>query len=92
MVGSAILRKLESKGFSNFILKTSNELDLRDQTEVSKFFKSAQPEYVIISAAKVGGILANNSYRGEFIYDNLMIQTNIIHSSHLFGVKKLLFY
>ena len=91
MVGSAILRKLESKGFSNFILKTSNELDLRDQREVSKFFKSAQPEYVIISAAKVGGILANNSYRGEFIYDNLMIQTNIIHSSHLFGVKKLLF-
>jgi len=91
MVGSAILRKLKGAGFSNFILKTSKELDLRDQQSVKDFFESEKPEYVFLSAAKVGGILANNLKRAEFIFDNLAIQSNIIHQSYVNGVKKLLF-
>ena len=91
MVGSAILRKLKSEGYSNFILRTSKDLDLRNQSQVNQFFKENRPEHVIISAAKVGGILANNTFRAEFIYDNLMIQSNLINSSHNFNVKKLLF-
>ncbi|MEN1786187.1 MAG: NAD-dependent epimerase/dehydratase family protein, partial [Bacteroidota bacterium] len=91
MVGSAILRKLESEGYANFVLRTSKELDLRNQRAVSDFFGSEQPEYVILAAAKVGGIVANNTYRAEFIYDNLMIQNNVIHQSWVNGVKKLLF-
>jgi GDP-L-fucose synthase len=91
MVGSAILRKLQDQGYYNLIYKNSTELDLRNQNCVDNFFKSEKPEYVILAAAKVGGILANNSYRAEFIYDNLMIEANVIHSSYLNGVKKLLF-
>ena len=91
MVGSAILRKLKSEGYSNFILRTSKDLDLRNQSQVNQFFKENRPEHVIISAAKVGGILANNTFRAEFIYDNLMIQSNLINSSHNFNVEKLLF-
>lgn len=91
MVGSAILRKLKKEGFSNFIYRTSKELDLRSQIEVQEFFRKEKPDYVFLAAAKVGGILANNTYRGEFIYDNLMIQNNIIHSSYKNGVKKLMF-
>ncbi len=91
MVGSAIVRKLKFNGFSNLVLRTSKELDLRNQSDVNDFIESIKPDYVIIAAAKVGGILVNNSYRAEFLYDNLMIQTNLIHASHLFGVKKLLF-
>ncbi len=91
MVGSAILRNLQFLGFSNFVLKTSSELDLTNQAEVDSFFKSEKPEYVFDAAAKVGGIVANNTYRGQFIYENLMIQNNIIHSSYKYGVKKLLF-
>lgn len=91
MVGSAIIRKLEANGFSNLIYKTSSELDLRNQTEVNLFFESEKPDYVFLAAAKVGGIQANNCYRAEFLYDNLMISTNIIHSAHQNKVKKLLF-
>jgi len=91
MVGSAILRKLKREGFSNFVTRTSKELDLRDQQAVAEFFASEKPGYVFLAAAKVGGIVANNTYRAEFLYDNLMIQNNIIHNSHLHGVKKLLF-
>jgi GDP-L-fucose synthase len=91
MVGSAIHRNLTAKGFSNFILKTSSELDLRNQDAVAKFFANEKPEYVFLAAAKVGGILANNILRGEFLYDNLMIQNNVIHQSYQHGVKKLLF-
>lgn len=91
MVGSAILRKLQKEGYSNIVLRTSNELDLRNQTAVNGFFKTERPEIVIIAAAKVGGILANNTYRAEFIYDNLMIETNLIHAAHLYGAEKLLF-
>jgi len=91
MVGSAILRKLKSQGFSNFVYKTSRELDLRSQTEVNEFFRKEKPDYVILAAAKVGGILANNTYRAEFIYDNIMIQSNVIKASHAHEVKKLLF-
>lgn len=91
MVGSAILRKLQQEGYTNIITRTSRELDLRNQQEVERFFHQEQPEYVFIAAAKVGGILANNTYRAEFIYDNIMIQTNIIHSAYKYGVKKLLF-
>jgi len=91
MVGSAILRKLQKEGYSNIITKTSQELDLRIQKEVDDFFKLEKPEYVFLAAAKVGGILANNTYRAEFIYDNLMIQSNVIHSAYKYGVKKLLF-
>lgn len=91
MVGSAILRKLEKEGYSNFVLRTSQQLDLTDQSAVIDFFKKEKPEYVFLAAAKVGGILANNTYRAEFIYDNLMIQNNVIHQSYVNGVKKLLF-
>jgi GDP-L-fucose synthase len=91
MVGSALHRKLLADGFTNFVVKTSSELDLRNQEAVSRFFEEEKPEYVFLAAAKVGGILANNTYRGAFLYENLMIQNNVIHSSYLNGVKKLLF-
>jgi len=91
MVGSAIHRNLISKGYSNFVFRSIDELDLLNQEDVAAFFYSEKPEYVILAAAKVGGILANNTYRAQFIYENLMIQNNIIHQSYLNGVKKLLF-
>lgn len=91
MVGSAIVRNLKSKGFKNLILKTSSELDLRNQKEVNSFFNLNQPEFVFLAAAKVGGINANNIYRGEFLYDNLIIELNVIESARVYGVKKLLF-
>jgi GDP-L-fucose synthase len=91
MVGSAIVRKLTASGFKNLVLRTSKELDLRDQQAVKTFFESEKPAYVFLAAAKVGGIVANNTFRGEFLYDNLMIQNNIIHHSYVNGVKKLLF-
>ena len=91
MVGSAIERKLRTEGFNNIILRTSNELDLRNQDFVNSFFRVEKPDYVILAAAKVGGIHANNTYRAEFIYDNLMMEANIIHASYKNKVKKLLF-
>ncbi len=91
MVGSAILRKLKSEGFTNFVFRTSKELDLRNQAAVNAFFSQERPDYVFLAAAKVGGILANNIYRAEFLYDNLMIEANIIHAAHTYLVKKLLF-
>jgi GDP-L-fucose synthase len=91
MVGSAIVRKLEVEGFSNLLLRTSKELDLTNQDAVAALFKLEKPDYVVLAAAKVGGILANNTYRGQFLYENLMIQNNVIHQSYLNGVKKLLF-
>lgn len=91
MVGSAILRRLQKDGFENFVLRTSSELDLRNQNAVQNFFEAEKPEYVFIAAAKVGGIHANNTYRAEFIYDNLAIETNLVHASYLNKVKKLLF-
>lgn len=91
MVGSAIVRKLESAGFTNLVLRTSKELDLRNQQAVATFFASEKPEYVFLSAAKVGGIVANNTYRADFLYDNLMIQSNVIRQSYETSVKKLLF-
>src|SRR6266496_4954452 len=91
MVGSAIMRLLKKGGYQNFILRTSDELDLRDQQAVADFFRKGKPDYVFLAAAKVGGILANSTYRAEFLYDNLMIQNNVIHQSYLQGVKKLLF-
>ncbi len=91
MVGSALVRTLNAEGYSNLILRTSSELDLRNQAAVSDFFKSESPEYVFLSAAKVGGIQANSIYRAEFLFDNLMIESNIIHASYLNGVKKILF-
>jgi len=91
MVGSAILRRLQRDGFQNFVFRTSSELDLRNQSTVQNFFETEKPEYVFLAAAKVGGIQANNIYRAEFIYDNLAIETNIIHASYLNKVKKLLF-
>jgi GDP-L-fucose synthase len=91
LVGSAIVRKLEAAGYSNLLLRTSAELDLRSQAQVTEFFATAKPDYVFLAAAKVGGIHANNTYPAEFIYDNLMIQNNIIHNAHVQGVKKLLF-
>lgn len=91
MVGSAIQRKLISEGYSNFLLRTSAELDLRNQQAVQDFFAAEKPDYVFLAAAKVGGIMANNTLRGEFLYENLMIQNNVIHSSWLNGVRKLLF-
>lgn len=91
MVGSAILRLLQKKGYSNLICKSSKELDLRNQAAVHHFFETEKPEFVFLAAAKVGGILANNSYRGEFLYDNLMITANIIQAAHHFKVEKLLF-
>lgn len=91
MVGSAIHRNLLSKGFTNFIFRTSAELDLRDQSSVNGFFAKEKPDYVFLAAAKVGGIQANNTMRGEFLYDNLMIQSNIIHAAYVNKVEKLLF-
>jgi GDP-L-fucose synthase len=91
MVGSAIRRKLQKEGFENIVTRTSADLDLRDQRQVKEFFETERPDYVFLAAAKVGGILANNTYRGEFLYDNLMIQNNVIHHSYLVGVKKLQF-
>lgn len=91
MVGSAIQRKLENSGFNNIIVATSSELDLRRQKEVESFFEYHKPQYVFLAAARVGGIHANNTYRAEFIYDNLLIQSNIIHSAYINHVQKLLF-
>ncbi len=91
MVGSGIERKLKKEGYNNIVTRTSSELDLRNQQAVNDFFEKEKPEYVILAAAKVGGIYANNTYRAEFIYDNLMIEANIIHSAYLNKVTKLLF-
>lgn len=91
LVGSAILKGLKAKGYSNFITKTHSDLDLTDQNAVAAFFAEEKPDYVFLAAAKVGGIMANNVYRGQFIYENLMIQNNVIHQAYLNGVKKLLF-
>lgn len=91
MVGSAIMRKYLNQGFNNIVTKTSKELDLRNQVEVNSFFDIEKPDYVIIAAAKVGGIYANDTYKADFIYDNLMIQSNVIHASYTQNVKKLLF-
>lgn len=91
MVGSAILKNLQSKGYRNFVLRTHKELDLTDQQAVDAFFAAEKPEYVFLSAAHVGGIMANSLYRADFIYINLMIQNNVIHASYRNGVKKLLF-
>lgn len=91
MVGSAIVRKLRREGFENLALRTSRELDLRNQQAVNEFFAAEKPQYVFLAAAKVGGILANDTYRGNFIYENLMIECNVIHAAYQHGVKKLLF-
>ncbi len=91
MAGSALVRKLKAEGYSNLVLKTSTELDLKDQAAVKLFFEAEKPEYVFLAAAKVGGIMANSNYPGQFLYENLMIQTNVIHQSYVAGVKKLLF-
>lgn len=90
LVGSALVRELERKGAKNLVLRKSSELDLRDQAATRAFFEAERPEYVFLAAAKVGGIVANNSFPADFIYDNLMIQNNVLHSSYLAGVKKLL--
>lgn len=91
MVGSAIHRALLNKGFNNFVTATLDELDLTNQKSCNEFFEKHKPEYVFLAAAKVGGIIANNTYKAQFIYENLMMEANIIHASHLYGVKKLLF-
>lgn len=91
MVGSALVRRLESEGYHNLIVRTSRELDLRNQQAVADFFAAEKPEYVFLAAAKVGGIMANNIYRADFLYENLQIQNNVIHSAHLTGVEKLMF-
>lgn len=91
MVGSAIFRKLENEGFTNIVVKTSKELDLRNQEAVHQFFDTEKPDYVFLAAAKVGGIVANNTYRADFLYENLQIQNNVIHASYLNQVKKLMF-
>ncbi len=91
MVGSAILRKLKAEGFNNFVTRTSAELDLKSQAAAQAFFEKERPDYVFLAAAKVGGIMANNIYRGEFLYDNLMIQNNTIDAAYRSGVKKLMF-
>lgn len=91
MVGSAIVKDLEEKGFTNIIKRTSSELNLIDQKAVADFFEKEKPEYVFLAAAKVGGIVANNTLRADFIYENIMIQSNVIHQSYKTGVKKLLF-
>ena len=92
MVGSAILRKLINEGYKNIITASSKDLDLRNQMSVNEFFKTHLPDYVFLASAKVGGILANDLYSGDFIYDNLMIETNVIHSAYIHNVKKLLFF
>jgi len=91
LVGSALVRKLQEEGYSRLILRNREDLDLRDQQAVRQFFDETRPEYVFLAAARVGGINANNTYRAEFLYDNLMIETNVIHESYVHGVKKLLF-
>ena len=91
MVGSAIVRKLQAEGYTNLVLRTSSELDLRNQSQVEIFFATEKPEYVFLAAAKVGGIMANNTYRADFLYENLMIESNVIHQSYVHKVKKLLF-
>ena len=91
MVGSALVRKLKSEGYFNLVLRSSGELDLRDQASVADFFETEKPEYVFLAAAKVGGIVANNTYRADFIFDNLMMECNVIKQSHLSAVKKLMF-
>ncbi len=91
MVGSAIYRRLQKDGYTNLLVRTSGELDLRNQAAVQHFFEKEKPEYVFLAAAKVGGIMANNVYRGQFLYENLMMQSNIIHHAYIYGVKKLLF-
>lgn len=92
LVGSAIMRKLKENGYKNLIYRTGNELDLTNQQSVNRFFAGEKPEYVFLAAAKVGGIHANNTYPAEFIYNNLAIQTHVIHASYQYGVKKLLFW
>ncbi len=91
LVGSAITRELRKKGYNNFVFRTLEEMDLTNQAQVAEFFRQERPDYVFLAAAKVGGIVANNTYRGQFIYENLMIQNNVIHQAYLNGVKKLLF-
>ncbi|RUS68648.1 hypothetical protein EGW08_023589, partial [Elysia chlorotica] len=91
LVGSAIVKNLEAKGYTNLVYRTHKELDLTDQIAVAEFFETEKPEYVILAAAKVGGIVANNTYRADFIYENMQIQNNVIHQSYVNGVKKLLF-
>jgi GDP-L-fucose synthase len=91
MVGSAIVRQLKANGFMNIVFRTSSELDLRNQADVNSFFETEKPNYVFLAAAKVGGIQANNCYRADFLYDNLMISTNIIHAAYQNKVTKLLF-
>ena len=91
MVGSAMFRKLLQEGYTNLITRTSAELDLKDQQAVKEFFAAEKPDYVFLAAAKVGGIIANNTYRADFLYENLMIQNNVIHQSYVHNVKKLLF-
>ena len=91
MVGSALTRRLETAGYTNFVVRTSAQLDLRDQKAVADFFAHEKPEYVFLAAAKVGGILANNTYKADFLYDNLMIESNIIHAAYKYGVQKLMF-
>ena len=91
MVGSAIVRKLRKVGYDNIVVRTSAQLDLRNQAAVDAFFEEEKPEFVFLAAAKVGGIVANNTYRAEFLYDNLMIESNIIHAAYQHGVDKLLF-
>lgn len=91
MVGSAIKRNLEAKGFTNFVTRSLEELNLLNEVAVANFFETEKPEYVVLAAAKVGGIVANNTYRAQFIYENLMIQNHVIHQSYVHGVKKLLF-
>ncbi len=91
MVGSAIVRKLKKEGFLNIVTRTSEELDLRNQAAVNAFFETEKPAYVVLAAAKVGGILANNIYRADFLYDNLMIESNVIHAAHTHKTRKLLF-
>jgi GDP-L-fucose synthase len=91
LVGSALMRNLLKSGYKNIITRTIDEFNLINQREVADFFKKEKPEYVFIAAAKVGGIVANNTYRGQFIYENLMIQNNVIHHAYLNKVKKLLF-
>lgn len=91
MVGSALVRKLQSEGYDNLLLRTSNELDLRNQEAVDKFFKEQKPDYVFLAAARVGGIVANNTYRADFLYENIMMEGNIIHAAYMHSVTKLLF-
>ncbi|WPQ64535.1 GDP-L-fucose synthase [Chitinophaga sancti] len=91
MVGSAIVRRLQDDGFNNIVTRSSKDLDLRDQQQVSKFFAEEKPDYVFLAAAKVGGIIANNTYRAQFIYENMMIQNNVIHHAYVNNVKKLMF-